>query len=436
MRRLWWLCLAACAPGGGQAERPDGAAEPVATAPVVADPVIASTGPLDRTSVICDRAVRCGTIGRTQQGECRKGPGASRLTLVWGSSDMLGIPDLVANRRLIRDPEASQRCLEKLATAPCRWDRSAPRDDCDSQGDSHAPAVAPGGVCTRWDECVDGFCTAQPGCTGVCVARSPRGGPCHENQLCRDDEYCHEGRCAPRAGVGEPCGGHWQWCQDGLFCDGYVAANDDDHAFRREQPGRCSAGRRRGEDCAPPEHVAGEVCGSGLFCDWGGERPVCSDPLAEGAQCRWIDACADGLVCAGLVLAGRHPAGRRYAASRPGRCTRSLDDGDACDPDAFVSGCPAAMTCDPQRRVCRSTGHVGDPCTSSWISTPQRDDVPPRTQACNSAHYCDVATRTCKLQLPLGARCEPVASGVEDSPCFLGDCDPKTRKCAAKCPRR
>ena len=32
---------------------------------------------------------------------------------------------------------------------------------------------------------------------------------------------------------------------------------------------------------------------------------------------------------------------------------------------------------------------------------------------------CDVATRTCKKQLAVGAACTPQTFGVEDEPCFL-----------------
>ena len=117
----------------------------------------------------------------------------------------------------------------------------------------------------------------------------------------------------------------------------------------------------------------------------------------------------------------------------PGRCARVLDAGDACDAAAYISGCPASMTCDATKKVCRSTGHAGDPCASSWITKPQPDDAPLRNEGCFSSHYCDMKTRTCKVQLARGERCAPQPFGVEDEPCFLGKCDAKSRRCATRC---
>lgn len=432
------LVLAGCMSGGGQASVPSTPATP--TSEVVPVPVSAAAprpGPLVVTDVLCERAVRCGTIGRSQLDECREGPGRSRLTLVWGYHERLDLDRQVANGRIKLETADPQACLAFLASAPCEPAPASFPRGCGHTGPAPVPiaAVPPGGACERWEECIDGFCTAQTACEGVCKARSPLDGPCDSDQICRDDAYCWEGRCRPRADVGAECRGHWQWCKDGLLCDGYHPGNDNDHAFARERPGRCSAGKSLGEDCVPPRTASGEVCVRPLYCDWGADRPVCRERLAAGAECRWPAACAEGLACAGLVLGDRHALGTMYGVREAGRCAPMLDAGDACDPAAFISGCPAAMVCDPQRRVCRSTGHAGDPCVSSWVSKPQTDDVPLRNAGCFSSHYCDPRTRTCKPQLAKGARCEPVAFGVEDSPCFLGECDPKTRRCAPKCPK-
>lgn len=437
---------AGCMSGGGQAPVRAGAAPVERGAGPAADGATAgesaavkqeeapARGPFDAATVLCERAVRCGTIGRSQLAECREGEGQSRLTLVWGSGELLGLGGLVARGRLAPAPELEQACLKFLSEAPCRFDPArAPAKCTGGAVFAYAPKVPPGGACTRWDECAGGFCTAQPGCEGVCVAYSPAGGACGPNQLCGEGEFCREGRCRPRADVGEECRGHWQWCKDGLVCDGYRAGNDDGHYGYPETPGRCSAGKRLGEGCVPPSTASGEVCEAPLFCDWGADAPVCRAPLAEGAECRWLDACADGLVCRGLVLGGRHPLGTRYGVRTPGRCARVLDAGDACDPAAYVGGCPASMVCDQAKRVCRSTGHAGDPCVSSWVTRPVPADVPLRNEGCFSGHHCDVATRTCKRQLRIGERCTPTAFGVEDEPCFLGKCDAKARRCVARC---
>lgn len=390
--------------------------------------------PLDPVVVMCERAIRCGTIGRSQRDECMKGAGRSRLTLVWGYDDMLGIGALVEQGRLVVLAEESRACLEYLSVGPCRYDGASPLARCFADGvKAYGPGVKPGGKCERWDECAGGFCTAQPGCEGVCVATAPLGAACGANQLCGDGAFCWEGTCRARADVGETCRGHWQWCKDGLLCAGYRPGIDDDHYRSPETPGTCRGPLQRGESCVPPPTASGEVCASPLFCDWGADAPVCTEPLPEGAACRWLDACADGLACAGLVLGGRHRLGTRYGVKTAGRCARTLDAGDACDPAAFVTGCPAAMTCDAAKKVCRSTGHEGDPCASRWVTTPQPDDAPPRRESCFSGHYCDMKTRTCKRELRQGERCTPQPFGVEDEPCFLGKCGAKTRRCGDRC---
>ncbi len=439
---LGTLVLAACMSGGGQGSAPaQPTVSPAPSAPSAATSAVTPTpppaGPLTVTDVVCDRAVRCGTIGRSQLGECREGPGRSRLSLVWGYDHRFDRDGLVARGRLTLEHGDPQTCREFLASAPCRVSPYGFPKACGDTGPEPVMvgAVAPGGTCEHWDECRDGFCTAQVACKGVCVARSPLDGACDEHHICRDDAYCWEGRCRPRADVGAECRGHWQWCKDGLVCDGYMPGNDDDHHYRPEQPGRCSAGKLLGEGCVPPSTTSQEVCVAPLYCDWGSDQPVCRELLAAGAECRWLDACAEGLACAGLTLGGRHREGARYGVRKAGRCAPILDAGDACDPAAFISGCPAAMVCDQERRVCRSTGHAGDPCVSSWITKPPTDDAPTRTNSCFGSHYCDTATRTCKLELAKGARCTPVAFGVEDSPCYLGECDQKTRRCASKCPK-
>ena len=69
----------------------------------------------------------------------------------------------------------------------------------------------------------------------------------------------------------------------------------------------------------------------------------------------------------------------------------------------------------------------------SWITKPHPDDEPIVNDGCMSANYCDVATRTCKKALPLGAKCTLQTFGVEDEPCFLSKCNATTKRCASEC---
>ena len=420
----WIVALAAVAGCG----RPEVAVAPAqAPTPVPAPvPGDASNALLDRATVVCDRAVRCGTIGASQLAEC-KDP-ARRLTLVWGSPELLGIDALVANNHLRRDPGGEQRCLARLASAACRDPSTS--STCGLGFEPLSPNVAPGGSCTRWDECIDGFCSSQAGCRGTCIARSKLGGTCDSNRLCTEDAFCWEGTCRKRGVAGDKCGGHWQWCGEGLFCAGYRPANKSVHDMSPEVPGTCRAPRDVGESCLgePADH-----CRPGLSCAWGDAAPTCQQPLASGATCRWLDACADGLACIGLTLHGFAQGHAHFAVSRAGTCGPVRDAGSPCDPTAFVGGCPAAMRCDRTTGRCRSRGHAGDPCVSSWITKPHPPDEPIDNDGCFSSHYCDVATRTCKKQLVLGAACTPQTFGVEDEPCFLAKCDARSRRCVASC---
>lgn len=376
------LMLAGCMSGGGQARVPVGASGPAVAMPVTAD-------------VVCERAVRCGTIGRSQQEECRKGPGRSGLTVVWD-----GRPDRkrqVARGRVRLETTDARACLEFLASEPCR--SRFPRG-CGPEGPEPVVIgqVSPGGACEHGAECAGGALCIGANGESLCVARPP-GSACggDRDPLCSVDSFCWEGHCQRRAGAGGECREHVRGCVDGLFCEGYQAAGKQ--GATAEQLGRCSAGRSLGEDCIGPRRVAVDVCGKGLHCDWGSERPVCRERLPAGAECSAWNACAGELVCAGLVLRGFHPSGAsKFRVHRPGRCAPTLDIGDACDPLAYVHGCPESMLCDPETRVCRSTGHAGDPCVppGTWEERRLVDkEVTSVFEGCFSGHECDPDTRTC-----------------------------------------
>ena len=196
--------------------------------------------------------------------------------------------------------------------------------------------------------------------------------------------------------------------------------------------GTCRGPRGVGESCVEDRQ---EHCRSDLYCAWGDAKPTCQQPLANGETCRWLDACGEGLACTGLVLHGVAQTHNHFAVATPGRCTPMLDAGAACDPKAYVTGCPQAMRCDKVTRRCRSAGHAGDPCESSWITKPHPADEPIDNDGCVSSNYCDVATRTCKPALPVGAKCTPQAFGVEDEPCWVSKCNATTKRCTAECKR-
>jgi len=248
------------------------------------------------------------------------------------------------------------------------------------------------------------------------------GGACNSNVLCGEELFCDKGSCRRRGDVGESCHSHWNGCRDGLICAGYEPANHNEHWPSRGNPGTCAEPRKRGEPCGGRHNK--ESCRSDLFCDYSMTAPVCREPLPAGSPCSWLNACAEGLACAGIRL-GEGPSvnrSRMLPVDRAGTCTPFGDVGIACDPEAMVTACSGSLRCDPQTRTCTPRPGVGDRCDQEALRCPYGD-------------YCDRRTHTCAPQAAIGERCDPKAAGLVDreGPCFLGTCDRKRRSCRGLC---
>jgi len=194
---------------------------------------------------------------------------------------------------------------------------------------------------------------------------------------------------------------------------------DDPHAGRREQPGVCEARRRADQPCRRVS--LGDDCAPDHFCDFAAAAPVCRARLPLHAPCTWLDACADGLRCDGLLLgdqAAANGSGMR-ALVRPGACRPVGDRGSPCDLAAAETLCPAGMRCS-DAGTCVARGDTDAACR-------ERND-------CGPYHDCDLARGTCQPELALGEPCAPNSAGPGD-PCAFGRCDPRTRRCAFACRR-
>jgi hypothetical protein len=371
----------------------------------------------------CAREVRCGHIGASEQRACEavgeRSPFEDEiLELAWQGHYAV-------------DLSRAGACLALWKSMPCNVDPSAEPGNCVFGATDLAlrPAVPPGGSCTYSNECVGGYCSGRPGCPGICVANPAAGAAC-DNDRCGDDAYCHEGTCRPRGKVGEPCHGHWDVCAGNLWCAGYVEAKSDPQP-EPERPGVCARPRGEGVGCAVYE--GGVNCRADLFCDWGAADPTCRTRLPGGADCGAADACADGLTCKGLAHRGDHPRGAHAAVVTRGRCVPFADAGGACEPAAYVSGCPSDMLCDDKTRTCRHTGGLGDPCERARIHAGSPRDRPVAAlRWCYGDLYCDAATHTCAPHLRLGEACEP-PMGDDDEPCWLSRCDHEKRRCTSRC---
>lgn len=425
MRRGLFALLVACAPSEGPpaAPTPPARADPPppatpqppapAAKPSIPPPRTFAEFAAQATPLRCARALRCGEIAASQRERCLKDGDALRERL-------LGVERGLAAGRYYFDPEQAAACLRELAEASCQVDYTTGVPGClaGPVPSGVRPATQPGRACERWEECVGGWCSGELGCPGTCKAYVPDvDGPCGTDVLCSDGLFCDRGTCQMRGDVGETCRGHWQACKPGLVCHGYAPPVENIHDHRPEQPGTCERPRAVGQPCR--RLSLGDDCEPDLFCDFAADRPSCRARLSEGTPCPWLDACADGLACDGLVLAP-HAAGNgsgMRAVQTPGICRPYGDHGSACDPNAAVTVCPAYTHCTPAG-TCARRGGDGEACGDS--------------KDCLPYHWCDPKRRTCTAQLEPGDRCTPGGSEL-DGPCFLGEC--VRGRCTARCPR-
>lgn len=432
MHRGLFALLVACAPGDGPPTPPSPSSAPVEPTPAIPTPAIPTPAtptpaptpgaPPPRTHaefeaqavpLRCARELRCGTLAASQHERCLRDGNVRR-------DASLGVDRGLQAGRYRFDPARAAACLRLLATASCQPDHATAIPGCLSGPvpSDLLPAVPPGGACERWDECVSGHCTGELGCPGTCKAHQGQlGGPCGSDTLCADGLYCDDDRCRTRGDVGAACSGHWQACAPGLVCQGFVAAIDDDHYRTVARPGTCERPRGVGEPCRRVS--LGDDCDADLFCDFAAARPTCHKRLSEGTECPWLDACADGLVCEGIVLAA-HAAGNgsgMRALQHPGVCRPFGDHGSACDPSADTTVCPFSTRC-TTARTCARRGGDGDACGDSLDCLPY--------------HWCDPKRRTCIAQGRPGDTCRPGGTDL-DGPCFLGTCE--RGRCKPRCAR-
>jgi hypothetical protein len=405
MRRGLFALLVACGPIDPPAAAPPPlpppahlpAATPTPAPPALPPPRTHAEFAARATPLRCAWEIRCGVTSPSQRDRCLRDMGALRDRL-------LGVERGLAAGRYWFDPEQAAACLQQLAAAGCQpdYDTAIPGCLAGAVPAGVRPAVAPGGACERWEECVGGRCTGELGCPGTCVAHNPDiDGPCGPEQLCADGLYCDRGTCQLRGDVGATCRGHWQACAPGLVCHGWRPAVDDPHHPRPEQPGKCERPRAVGQPCR--RLPLRDDCEPDLFCDPAGAPPTCRTRLSEGTSCSTHDACADGLACAGL------------SAASQGACRPFGDHRSPCDPHADVTVCPSDTRCTPAG-TCARRGGDGDACSES------RDCLP--------YHWCDPQRRTCVAQAQPGDPCRP-GGDERDGPCFLAAC--VRGRCTARC---
>lgn len=145
-----------------------------------------------------------------------------------------------------------------------------------------------GDDCYPWGQCREGVCAAQPGpgqacqgydacippyacIDGTCTRMSLQCRPAQKGELCTFFVACAEGlwcdvfngfRCAPRAGVGDPCTLDWQ-CPTGTECSGTCVS-----VPKLKPPG---------EPCESDRECQSDYC-SDSVCQAGYDAPECVMP--------------------------------------------------------------------------------------------------------------------------------------------------------------
>lgn len=309
---------------------------------------------------VCRREIECSN---------RAAPGEARHAACHPRSDLgadwpywpRGTLDDVSAGRVRFDPERATACLDLLRGG----------SGCVYLGTDTAHTLTP--------------------CVEALLPASEIGEPCDPRApSCTRGLRCHDSRCEPGLGEGEPC--TFFDCGEGLFCD---------------------------EQCTPIECLVAEDCGEGRDCDF---YYRCQDEYAQiGERCGNLRECAEGLACNGLCnvagdLGERCPC-REGLACRDSvcgplgeageRCTHSLD----CAPSAPYCA-DESCSADPVGRECIEVVW-GMRSFDLWV------DVP--IEPCP-------AGLSCVLDSASAGRCEP-AVGLGDA-CASDNVCPMASRCA------
>jgi len=386
--------------------------------------------PLDFTSfyheyrvALCLRDVRCGFIPAYEKDACE----ASFEEMLALSEPSYTMKDSIQTGRAAFDRSLAQACLDAIndlcsSGKPFSWSYF---DPCFSVVTG---VVSEGGECQAAWECDSGTWCDQGGadtngCVGTCRALLPEGAICDPtiDSHCAPSDTCvpATATCTARVGVGNACVSG-EWCQQGLVCMGYLAANEYSDPPTDEVQGVCRPLGTQGEACE--NGWWGGSCSDGLFCDTSKTPVVCSTYLSEGQPCWDLDACGVEMVCKGLVMgSGGEDRGI-------GTCSRRLDVGGTCEPTADITGCRTDTDCDHATRTCvllrKERGDACDPAAPGSC----RDE----------RLYCDGTTSMCANKVPLSGVCVPAAEPVDgvvvgESPCADGACDATSKTCVRVC---
>ena len=319
---------------------------------------------------------------------------------------------------------------------------------------------------------------------GLCVPRSPMGGPCLNANYCPSNGWCESGSCVPRAPIGGVCDADNQcvaigWCKDGqcearidvgLSCDASSRCADGAHCVMPDGViGTCQPLPTAGSDC-----VEGK-CAAGLGCVT--YTGVCAAFLAEGSDCERSEMCAPEQRCASAGLSSNVCQAPKTVGvgescidssvscatglyCKAGACTAFSVSGEACDADdecvdgtscvmnlcktyggAFANcdsheDCANGLYCDTGVQQCAPQKTVDQACaldtecqgtlycdTTSFTCTWKKmaSEQCSKQGECQDGLYCNVAG-SCATRLQAGMTCNVSAACMEGLACINGLC--------------
>jgi len=244
------------------------------------------------------------------------------------------------------DPEAFDRCLERIRTAACT---GRPFPIYQACREAFRGQLPDGEACHAEFECQPGStCAREPAtCPGECTPQSALGEPCVGEYSCGEDAQCVSNRCVRLWPEGADCTGGAGRCAEGLRC--YVGARGSARCERVDEARAAGLGA----SCDPQ---VGPYCPGDLVC-------ACDESICRGdASLTCVEPAAAGEACLGSSPP-QCPKG--YGCSARGRCEPTLEPGSACVASGVCADGYGCASHPGEGASCRSPGLPGDSC-GSW----------------------------------------------------------------------
>ncbi len=316
-------------------------------------------------------------------------------------------------------PSSVVVCDPSLDSACVKTACSAFTGTCEALPLSDGSACDDGNPCTKGDACASGGCASEANTCQCQIAADCVG--YEDGNVCNGTLYCDKSgptnvcKVNPASIVACPkasgpcqlsaCQGKTGTCKvsdapDGSACEDGSAKTVGDACKQGVcAPGQSVAQCDSDDDCAKWED--GDFCNGLKFCNKA--TGLCQDNPATVVVCPTVDNTACSTVTcqpkSGLCLPIAAPDGK------------PCDDGDSCSAgDACAEG-----KCQASASVCE--------CKADGDCKAKEDG-----DLCNGTLYCDKTTSACALNKATIVTCQT----VDDGPCSVSTCAPKTGACAPK----